>query len=76
MRKYASGEIWPYMVSIAVAYFVTLCLFPGVESEIISCRMESWMPIILMAIFNLFDFIGKVRLQIPQKFTDSQVEKR
>ena len=49
------------MISIGLAYFVTLCLFPGIESEIISCRLHSWMPIILITIFNLFDFIGKVR---------------
>ena len=54
--------VWPYMLSIAVTYFVTLCLFPGIESEVISCRLHSWMPVVLIAVFNLFDFIGKVFL--------------
>jgi hypothetical protein len=60
VRHHASKNVWPYMLSICLAYFVTLCLFPGVESEIISCSLGSWMPVILMGLFNLFDFIGKV----------------
>jgi solute carrier family 29 (equilibrative nucleoside transporter), member 4 len=35
--------IFPYMVSIALAYLVTLSLYPGLESEIISCKLKSWM---------------------------------
>jgi solute carrier family 29 (equilibrative nucleoside transporter) protein 4 len=59
-RCEVSKRIWPYMTSIGLVYFVTLCLFPGIESEIVSCRLSTWMPIILIAVFNLFDFIGKV----------------
>ena len=60
MRYEVSKTVWPFMLSIGLAYFVTLCLFPGIESEVISCKIGSWMPIILMGVFNLFDFIGKV----------------
>lgn len=59
-RWCVAKTIWSYMLSIGMAYFVTLCLFPGIESEVISCDLKSWMPVLLMAIFNLFDFIGKV----------------
>lgn len=55
-------RIWPFMASIGLAYFVTLCLFPGIESEIVSCRLGSWMPVLLMAVFNFMDLIGKVCL--------------
>ena len=48
------------MLSIGLAYLVTLSLFPGIESEVHSCRLGSWMPVVLMAIFNTSDFIGKV----------------
>ncbi|XP_064651086.1 equilibrative nucleoside transporter 4-like isoform X2 [Lineus longissimus] len=65
IRHHASKNVWPFMLSIALAYFVTLCLFPGVESEIISCSLGSWMPVILMGLFNLFDFIGKLISAIP-----------
>ena len=53
-------RVWPHMLSIFLAYLVTLSLFPGLESEVRSCRLGSWMPVILMAIFNGSDFIGKV----------------
>ena len=49
------------MLSIAVTYFITLCLFPGLESEIRHCVLGEWLPILVMAVFNLSDFVGKVR---------------
>ena len=48
------------MLAISLAYFTTLCLFPGIESEIVSCSLKSWMPVLLMATFNLFDLVGKI----------------
>lgn len=56
--------IYPYMTSIAIAYFVTLSLYPGIESEIISCNLHSWMPVLLMFTFNTADVIGKVNTTI------------
>lgn len=53
--------IWADMLSIAVTYFITLCLFPGLESEIRHCVLGEWLPILVMAVFNLSDFVGKVR---------------
>ena len=52
--------IWADMLSIAVTYFITLCLFPGLESEIRHCILGEWLPILIMAVFNLSDFVGKV----------------
>ena len=60
MRRDIARTLWPYMLSIGLAYFVTLCLFPGIESEVVSCALRGWMPVILMAIFNATDFCGKV----------------
>ncbi|XP_053996432.1 equilibrative nucleoside transporter 4 isoform X1 [Hylaeus anthracinus] len=57
--------IFPYMSSIGVAYCVTLCLYPGIMSEIISCKLESWMPVILMTAFNASDVLGKLLALIP-----------
>ena len=59
-RYEVSRSVWPYMLSIGLAYFVTLCLFPGIESEVVSCRLGTWMPVIMMAAFNTSDVIGKV----------------
>lgn len=67
-RYQVARFVWPYMTSIAVVYFVTLSLFPGIETEIVGCHLGRWMPLVLMAVFNLFDFIGKVisiRIRIP-----------
>jgi solute carrier family 29 (equilibrative nucleoside transporter) protein 4 len=64
-RYQVAKNVWPYMISISLAYFVTLCLFPGIESEIISCNLHSWMPVILISIFNLMDFAGKIISSIP-----------
>ncbi|CAH1796333.1 unnamed protein product [Owenia fusiformis] len=66
MNRYkVSKQVWPYMVAICLAYFVTLSLFPGIESEVVSCHLGSWMPVILISVFNLFDFIGKIIAALP-----------
>lgn len=67
-RWQVGRSVWQYMLSIALAYFVTLCLYPGIETEIVSCYLHSWMPVVMMAIFNLFDFIGKVMSQVVYFF--------
>lgn len=59
-RYVVSRVIWPYMLSIGVTYFITLCLFPGLESEIRNATLGEWLPILIMAIFNMSDFVGKV----------------
>lgn len=59
-RWRVAQAIYPYMVCIAMAYCVTLSLYPGIESEIISCSLKSWMPVLLMFMFNTSDVIGKV----------------
>ena len=49
------------MLTISVVYFVTLLLFPGLLSEVKGPAFrDDWLPVILIAIFNLFDFVGKV----------------
>lgn len=53
--------IWPYMLSILVTYFITLCLFPGLESELRNDTLGEWLPILTMALFNMADFVGKVK---------------
>lgn len=63
-RWRVAQAIYPYMVCIALAYCVTLSLYPGIESEIISCSLKSWMPVLLMFMFNTSDVIGKVSNQM------------
>lgn len=73
-RWRVAHAIYPYMVSIALAYCVTLSLYPGIETEIISCNLKSWMPVLLMFTFNSSDLIGKVcnleHLKVSQRYTN------
>ncbi|XP_073967073.1 equilibrative nucleoside transporter 4-like, partial [Choristoneura fumiferana] len=72
-RWAVARSIYPYMVSIGLVYFTTLSLYPGIASEVPSCRLGSWMPIILMSAFNLFDFIGKIAAAWPYEWSRSQL---
>ncbi|KAK3891418.1 hypothetical protein Pcinc_004717 [Petrolisthes cinctipes] len=72
-RWQVGRNVWQYMLSIALAYFVTLCLYPGIETEVVSCYLHSWMPVVMMAIFNLFDFIGKILASVPYDWTRRQL---
>ncbi|XP_006143672.1 equilibrative nucleoside transporter 4 isoform X3 [Tupaia chinensis] len=64
-RYVVARVIWADMLSIAVTYFITLCLFPGLESEIRHCILGEWLPILIMAVFNLSDFVGKILAGVP-----------
>ncbi|XP_063623481.1 equilibrative nucleoside transporter 4 [Cydia splendana] len=72
-RWAVARSIYPYMVSIGLVYFTTLSLYPGIASEVPSCRLGDWMPIILMSAFNLFDFIGKIAAAWPYEWSRSQL---
>uniref|UniRef100_UPI00398E8EB7 equilibrative nucleoside transporter 4-like n=1 Tax=Pristiophorus japonicus TaxID=55135 RepID=UPI00398E8EB7 len=64
-RYIVARVIWPYMLSIALTYSITLCLFPGLQSEIRNCTLGEWLPILIMASFNLSDFVGKILAALP-----------
>ncbi|XP_050671872.1 equilibrative nucleoside transporter 4 isoform X2 [Leptidea sinapis] len=72
-RWAVARTIYPYMVSIGLVYFTTLSLYPGIAAEVPSCRLGSWMAIILMSTFNLFDFIGKIAAAWPYEWSRSQL---
>uniref|UniRef100_A0A673KYT5 Equilibrative nucleoside transporter 4-like n=1 Tax=Sinocyclocheilus rhinocerous TaxID=307959 RepID=A0A673KYT5_9TELE len=65
--------IWPYMLSILVTYFITLCLFPGLESELRNDTLGEWLPILTMALFNLADFVGKILAACPYEWGGVQL---
>ncbi|XP_062338626.1 equilibrative nucleoside transporter 4 isoform X2 [Osmerus eperlanus] len=64
-RYVVARVIWAYMLSIAVTYSITLCLFPGLESEIRNTTLGEWLPILIMATFNMADFVGKILAALP-----------
>lgn len=72
-RWRVAQAIYPYMVCIALAYCVTLSLYPGIESEIISCSFGNWMPVLLMFTFNTSDVIGKLLAAVPYVWSRRQL---
>ncbi|BET03030.1 equilibrative nucleoside transporter [Nesidiocoris tenuis] len=73
MRWEVAKNIWPSMIAIAITYLVTLSLYPGIESEIISCKFGSWMPVILMAVFNASDLMGKMSASLVYDWSRFQL---
>lgn len=72
-RWQVAQSIYPYMVCIALAYCVTLSLYPGIESEIVSCSLGTWMPVLLMFTFNTSDLIGKALAGVPYPWSRRQL---
>ncbi|XP_070704666.1 equilibrative nucleoside transporter 4 [Pempheris klunzingeri] len=72
-RYVVSRVIWAYMLSIAVTYSITLCLFPGLESEIRNTTLGEWFPILIMATFNMSDFVGKILAALPYDWTGGRL---
>ncbi|VVC32686.1 Equilibrative nucleoside transporter,Major facilitator superfamily domain [Cinara cedri] len=60
MRKEVSKVIWKQMLAIFLCYFVTLSIYPGVLSDLVSPRFGTWMPVLVMTVFNVFDLLGKL----------------
>ena len=52
--------IWPHMLAIATCYLVTMAVFPGMESEVVSCNLLDWMPVLLLSVFHTTDLVGKI----------------
>uniref|UniRef100_A0A8C4Q0U2 Asolute carrier family 29 member 4b n=1 Tax=Eptatretus burgeri TaxID=7764 RepID=A0A8C4Q0U2_EPTBU len=59
-------SLWPLALTLSLTCLITLSLFPGVTSEIRGCTPADWLPIALMAIFNLSDLIGKIAAAGPR----------
>ncbi|XP_051797071.1 equilibrative nucleoside transporter 4 isoform X2 [Acanthochromis polyacanthus] len=72
-RYVVSRVIWAYMLSIAVTYSITLCLFPGLESEIRNDTLGEWLPILIMATFNMSDFVGKILAALPYDWSGGRL---
>lgn len=56
------AKLWPDALTVALNFLITLALFPGITSQMTSpnfCYTTGWFPIILITLFNAFDFIGR-----------------
>jgi solute carrier family 29 (equilibrative nucleoside transporter) protein 4 len=72
-RWRVAQTIYPFMACIALAYCITLSLYPGIESEIISCNLGNWMPVLLMFTFNTSDVVGKILAAVPYNWSRRQL---
>ena len=53
-------QTWHMAMGLFLVYAVTLSIFPGFLAEDVeSAAMGDWYPILLITLFNLFDFMGK-----------------
>eukprot|EP00731_Ephydatia_muelleri_P028547 Em0020g191a len=73
VRWRVTKQIWMHAISILIAFFFTLFLFPGIISEIQYCDIKDWMPVILITIFNLCDFIAKWLALVPIKWMTPRI---
>ena len=64
-RWVVTKQIWSLMIAIFANYFITLLVFPGLVSEVQFCEIGDWMPVILIAVFNMTDFISKWLALLP-----------
>jgi len=68
-------KIWVMGLSIVLCFLITIGIFPGLALSVKSVygpRMESWLPVIMITTFNLFDFLGRSFPRIyvlPRKLT-------
>lgn len=64
-RKRVAELVVSPMLAVAGSFIVTLSVFPGVTSAVPSKAMRDWMPIVMMAVFNVGDLIGKALPFLP-----------
>eukprot|EP00891_Asterochloris_glomerata_P003381 jgi/Astpho2/3381/Aster-x1144 len=65
--------IWQPLTSVFVLYACTLSLFPGVLAEDLkSSLLGSWYPVLLIFLFNVADWTGKMLPARPELVLQSQ----
>ena len=60
-KVFVIRRVWKLAITVYIVFFVTLMVFPGISSEVQYCTVGDWMPIILIATFNLSDCVSRVR---------------
>lgn len=60
-------------LSVATVFFATLAVFPGVLSEAQSSSLGDWFPVLLFALFNGADTIGKALAAFRPALTPRQL---
>lgn len=53
-------RIWKAALTTFLTFFVTLAIFPGVDTVPKFDSIGDWFPVLIITTFNFFDFIGKI----------------
>ncbi|KAL9647736.1 hypothetical protein ABK040_015224 [Willaertia magna] len=56
-------KIWSYCVLVCTVFFISYSIFPGIAVTVptwyINTEMVNWLPVLITASFNFFDFAGR-----------------
>ena len=60
-----AAVIRPYLILIFVDFFVTLAVYPGLATMVPSARLGTWMPVLMVLLFNAGDMLSRVCASLP-----------
>uniref|UniRef100_A0A671RV76 Solute carrier family 29 member 4 n=1 Tax=Sinocyclocheilus anshuiensis TaxID=1608454 RepID=A0A671RV76_9TELE len=67
-------QSWPGIKGvISFTILNNIHIFPGLESEIRNVTLGEWLPILIMAIFNISDFVGKILAAVPYEWNGTRL---
>lgn len=67
--------VWPASVGVMLVFWATLAVFPGVVTRIPSAGYDprNWMPVILIATFNVGDLTGRYTAGLVESMVSESV---
>jgi hypothetical protein len=70
----ALKRVWPAAVAVMTVFWATLAVFPGVVTRIPSVNYDprNWMPVILIATFNMGDLMGRYSAGLLDPFVSAK----
>ena len=66
-------QIWPLIGAIFCNFYFTVFIYPGLVSEVLDCSLDTWTPIILIAVFGFSDFTTKWLALVPISWSPKQL---
>lgn len=71
-------KIWHMCFLVCFIFFVSLAIFPGISVTIESyygpkSAMADWLPVLMIVVFNVFDFIGRTLPRFVVVFGEKSV---
>ena len=66
-------QIWPLIGANFFTYYFTLLVFPGLISDVLDCSLDTWTPVLLIAIFSFGDFATRWLALLPIRWSPRQL---